>query len=151
MNKQFQLTKKGRTDLETELAELKSRRSDIAEKLQIARDYGDLSENAEYHSARDEQSALEVRIKEIEHILINSAVIKSRKNGKVILGSNVVLTNNGNEKTYTIVGSVEANPLEGKLSNESPIGQALVGKEVGDSVEIELPAGPAVYKVKSIS
>lgn len=151
MNKQFHLTKKGRTDLETELEELKSRRTEIAEKLQIARDYGDLSENAEYHSARDEQSALEVRIKEIQHILLNSDVIRSRKNGKVILGSSVTLKNNGSEKEYTIVGSVEANPLEGKLSNESPIGKALFGKEVGDTVQIELPSGPMKYKVKSIS
>jgi transcription elongation factor GreA len=151
LNKQFQLTKDGISQLQDELDEHISRRSEIAEKLQIARDYGDLAENAEYHSARDEQSALEIRIKEIEHILLNANVIKNRKNGKIILGSKVVLRNNGSEKSYKIVGSVEANPLEGKLSNESPIGKALVGKTVGDKVEIELPGGLAVYKIQAIS
>jgi len=151
MNKQFQLTKQGIKELEAELEELKSRRTGIAEKLQIARDYGDLSENAEYHSARDEQSALEVRVKEIEHILLNANVISGRRSSKVSLGSKVVLKNRSNEQSYILVGSVEANPLEGKISDQSPIGQALVGKEVGEDVEITLPAGPIVYKVKSIS
>ena len=151
MNKQFHLTKEGLAELKSELAELSTRRGEIAEKLQIARDYGDLSENAEYHSARDEQSALEVRAKEIERILLNAEIISTNKSDKVRLGTTVVLKNDKEEVTYTLVGSVEANPLEGKISNESPIGKALIGKVVGDEVEIQLPASSAVYKVKSIS
>ena len=151
MNKQFHLTKEGLAELKNELAELSTRRGEIAEKLQIARDYGDLSENAEYHSARDEQSALEVRAKEIERILLNAEIISTNKSDKVRLGTTVVLKNDKEEVTYTLVGSVEANPLEGKISNESPIGKALIGKVVGDEVEIQLPASSAVYKVKSIS
>lgn len=151
MNKQFHLTKEGLEELKSELSELSTRRGEIAEKLQIARDYGDLSENAEYHSARDEQSALEVRAKEIERILLNAEIISTNKSDKVKLGTTVVLKNDKEEVTYTLVGSVEANPLEGKISNESPIGKALLGKAVGDEVEIQLPASSAVYKVKSIS
>jgi len=151
VNKQFQLTKQGIKELETELDDLKIRRVEIAEKLQIARDFGDLSENAEYHSARDEQAALETRYKEIEHILLNSNVITGHKRSKVSLGSKVVLKNTGGEQTYVLVGSVEANPMQGKISDQSPIGQALLGKIVGDAVEIVLPAGAVLYKVKSIS
>ena len=152
MKKEYHLTKTGIDELREEHDELCARRSEIAEKLQIARDYGDLAENAEYHSARDEQSALEIRVKEIEHILQNAKVINGNgKNGKVALGSEVVLKNGEGKKTYQLVGSVEANPVEGKISDESPIGQALLGKKIGDAVVISLPNGDVDYSVASIS
>ena len=150
MNKKFHLTKEGKKELEDELTQLTSRRKEIAERLQIARDYGDLSENAEYHSARDEQSSLEVRIAEIENILKNSEIIKRKKSSNVGLGSTVVLKNGGPDKVFTVVGSVEANPLEGKISDESPIGQLLLGKSVGDSVEVENHNGKTLYTIKEI-
>lgn len=151
MHKEYRLTKEGVTELETELNELVSKRGEIAEKLKTARDMGDLRENAEYHNARDEQATLEARISEIENILRNVEVMKApQSNGKVDLGSTVVLKGMKGEQTYTIVGSVEANPLESKISDKSPIGQALIGKAVGEEVVITLPAGEMSYKIKTI-
>ena len=146
------ISQEGYDKLKKELDERTSvKRLEIAARIESAKELGDLSENAEYHSARDEQSALEVRAKEIERILLNAEIISTNKSDKVRLGTTVVLKNDKEEVTYTLVGSVEANPLEGKISNESPIGKALIGKVVGDEVEIQLPASSAVYKVKSIS
>ena len=152
MKKEYKLTKEGVTELENELAELVSKRGEIAEKLKTAREHGDLRENAEYHNARDEQASLEARVSEIENILRNVEVMKTPKsNGKVNLGCTVVLKGAKGDQTYTIVGSVEANPLESKISDQSPIGQALIGKAVGDEVTITLPAGETTYKIKTIS
>lgn len=150
MKKQYHLTTEGKVELENELAELKSRRSEIAEKIANARDYGDLSENAEYDAAREEQAQLESRVSELEEILQNADIIKpARSNGIVQVGS-VVELKNGAAVTYQIVGPVEADPLEGKISNESPIGAALMGKKVGDNVTIETPKGTVSYTVVSI-
>ena len=135
MKKVYQITEAGRKELEAELEELKSRRGDIADKIAEARDYGDLSENAEYDSAREEQGLVETRIAEIEDILMNAEEIKARKSNKVQLGSTVELKN-GAKAIYTLVGPVEADPLNGKISNESPLGIALMGKVVGDDVTI---------------
>ncbi len=152
MKKAYQLTAAGKLDLEEELLELKSRRSDIAQKIADARDYGDLSENAEYSAARDEQSQVESRIAEIEEILKNASLIKIKASDKVIVGSAVELKNGEGKKVeYRIVGSVEADPLEGKISNESPIGKALMNKKVGDSATIKTPNGEVTYKVVAIS
>lgn len=150
MKKAYQITAQGRTELEKELIELKGRRSEIASKISEARDYGDLSENAEYDSAREEQGVVETRIAEIEDILINAEEITSKKGGKVQLGSKVELKN-GKTFTYTIVGPVEADPINGKISNESPIGLALMGKKEGESVMISTPRGDTTYKVLAIS
>ena len=150
MKKVYQITSDGKTELEKELAELKERRSEIAEKIAAARDYGDLSENAEYDAAREEQGIVETRVIEIEDILQNFVLIKPKKaNGIVHVGSTVDL-HNGKKVTYTIVGSVEADPLEGKISNESPIGAALMGKKVGDRVVIETPKGQTTYTIDSV-
>ncbi len=152
MHKEYKLTKQGVTELENELSELIGKRGEIAEKLKTAREHGDLRENAEYHNARDEQASLEARISEIENILRNVEVVKSGNgNGKVSLGATVVLKGAKGEQEYTIVGSVEANPLERKISDQSPIGQALIGKQVGDEVTIVLPAGQMQYKIKTVS
>lgn len=131
MKKQFQLTPQGKKDLEKELEELKGRRGAIAEKIAEARDYGDLSENAEYDAAREDQGIVETRIAEIEDILQNAEIIKASKGSSVGLGSTVELKSGAKTFTYTIVGPVEADPMNGKISDESPIGKALMGKRVG--------------------
>jgi transcription elongation factor GreA len=151
MKKTYQLTPSGKQELEQELSELKSRRGSIAQKIADARDFGDLSENAEWDAARDEQAQVETRIAEIEDILLNASIIKTTDNSKIAVGSVVLLTNGAGKKMeYTIVGSVEADPLEGKISDESPIGQALIGKKVNDSFTIKTPGGEVSYSVTEI-
>lgn len=151
MKKVYQLTPAGKLELEKELTELKSQRSDVAQKIADARDYGDLSENAEYDAARAEQGQLETRISEIEEILQNASIIEHTKTSKVAIGVTVVLkSDKGKTVSYAIVGSVEADPLEGKISDESPIGQALLNKKVGDTATIKTPRGEVVYTVEEI-
>ncbi len=151
MKKQFYLTKQGIEELRNELDELLAQRGSIAERIKTAREFGDLSENAEYSSARQEQEKAEGRIAEIEHILQNVEVIARPKvDGKVRLGSRVMLTNNGKTKEFQVVGTVEADPLNGKISDESPIGQALIGKNIGDEVEITTPVETSIYKITEI-
>lgn len=153
MKKLFHLTKDGVKEFETELNELKKQRISIAEKIKIARDFGDLSENAEYASAREEQGRIEGRIAEIEHILNNVTIIKEKSsNGKVALGSTVELRDKkGKTKLFTIVGTVEADPLSGKVSDESPIGKALLGCKIGEEVTLATPSSKLVYSVVKIS
>lgn len=151
MKKQFHLTKEGIEELESELKGLIAKRGPIAERIKTAREFGDLAENAEYISAREEQEKTEGRIAEIENVLQNVEVIKKpRGDSKVQLGSKVTLKN-GSTKEFQVVGTVEADPMNGKISDESPIGQALMGKQVGDQVEIKTPAESATYKITSIS
>jgi len=151
MKKMYQITDEGKKELEAELEELKSRRGAIADKIAEARDFGDLSENAEYDSAREEQGLVESRIAEIEDILLNAEIIKAGKSSKVTLGSKVELKTKGKTVTYSVVGPVEADPLEGKISNESPIGVALMGKKVGDKATISTPKGEIIYELIKIS
>ena len=151
MKKVYQITEKGKGDLEVELADLKSRRGEIAEKIATARDFGDLRENAEYDAARKEQGLVETRIAEIEEILQNAEIIQSSDGSAVVLGSTVELQSSDKTVTYTVVGPVEADPLAGKISNESPIGKELMGKKVGDEVKIKTPKAEMIYIVKSIS
>lgn len=151
MKKTYQITEKGKGDLEVELVDLKSRRGEIAEKIAVARDFGDLRENAEYDAARKEQGLVETRIAEIEEILQNAEIIQSSDGSAVVLGSTVELQSAAKTVTYTVVGPVEADPLAGKISNESPIGKELMGKKVGDEVKIKTPKAEIVYIVKSIS
>ena len=150
MKKHYQITAEGKKELEAELVELKSRRGEVAEKISDARDFGDLSENAEYDAAREEQGLLETRIAEIEEIITNAEIIKASKKSAIGLGSSVELKTGNKTVKYTIVGPVEANPLEGKVSNESPIGMALYGKKVDDKVTISTPKGDIHYTVVSI-
>jgi len=150
MNKVYQITESGQRELEGELEELKSRRGEIADKIAAARDFGDLSENAEYDAAREAQGLLETRITEIETILQNASIIQVGGSSTVTLGSTVELEANGKTVVYTVVGPVEADPLEGKVSNESPIGQALMGKAVGDTVTISTPKGELAYAVVAL-
>jgi transcription elongation factor GreA len=151
MKKQFYLTKEGVEELKSELEELTALRGPIAERIKTAREFGDLSENAEYSSARQEQERVESRIAEIENILQNVELIKKPKgDSKVQLGSTVTLKD-GDVKTFQVVGTVEADPLNGKISDESPIGKALMGKKVGDEVVIKTAADNHSYKITSIS
>lgn len=151
MKKTYQITEEGKKELELELEELKSRRGEIADKIAAARDFGDLSENAEYDAAREEQGLVETRIAEIEDILQNASIIQAKKSSTVGLGSRVELKKGDKIAVYTLVGPVEANPLEGKISNESPIGLELINKKVGDSVTITTPKGETTYEVVKIS
>lgn len=151
MKKEYQITEQGKKELETEAVELKSRRGEIADKIAAARDFGDLSENAEYDAARQEQGLVETRIAEIEDILQNASIISTKNKSEVGLGSAVEMKMGDKIVNYTVVGPVEANPLEGKISDESPIGQELIGKKVGDSVTIVTPKGELTYEVVKIS
>ena len=150
MKKQYQITIEGQKELSLELTTLISRRSEVAAKIAEAREFGDLSENAEYDVAREEQGLVETRIAEIEDILQNSEIIKGGSKSKVTLGSQVELKLGKKQFVYSIVGPVEADPLAGKISNESPIGLALFGKKVGDSATIVTPKGEVTYEIANI-
>lgn len=147
MKKTINLTPAGYAELEKELAELVAQRPAIAERIATARAFGDLSENQEYTDARTEQKNVENRIIEIEDTLKNAVLIKTRKSDKVSIGSTVEINMAGKDFTYTIVGPVEANPLEGKVSHESPIGKLLLGRKTGE----EFDFNDKKVKVKSVN
>ena len=134
--KTVDLTKEGKAELEKELKERVAEREVIKEKIATARAFGDLSENEDYSAARGEQKLNERRIAEIEDILKNAKVIANRGHEKVSMGAKVTVSLNGKKYTYSIVGPVEANPLEGRISDASPIGKALLGKRAGDAYEL---------------
>lgn len=151
-NNEFHLTAEGIQSLKDELVELTTnKRGEIAERLKEAKADGDLSENAMYDAARDDQSFVEGRIAEIEHILKHATVISNKSGGVVALGSKVHVELEQGEQKYVIVGSTEANPDEGKISDQSPIGRALLGKKAGDEVEVEVPSGVIVYKIRHVA
>jgi transcription elongation factor GreA len=151
VKKLYHLTQAGIDELKAEHASLISQRSGVADRIRQARELGDLSENAEYQTAREEQDRLEARISEVEHILQNTQLIKKPKSsGEVKLGSTVKLKD-GVTHTFQVVGTIEADPLNGKVSDESPIGKALMGRKVGDKVELKTPAETAIYKIIEIS
>lgn len=135
IKKNISLTAEGKKDLEKELQELIDSRPAIAERIATARAFGDLSENEEYSSARNEQKLAESRIIEIQDILKNAKVIRGGKRDSVVLGATVVLDMGGKSVEYALVGPTEANPLEGKISNESPIGKAIFGHKAGEIVD----------------
>jgi transcription elongation factor GreA len=146
--KSVNITAEGRKDLEKELEQLISQRPAIAERIATARAFGDLSENEEYSAARGEQKVVEGRILELQGILKNAKIIRTGKKEKVAMGVTVVVESGSKKQTFMVVGAVEANPLEGKISNESPIGQALIGLKVGETAK--LPNGK-VYKIVELS
>lgn len=152
-NKQFHLTKQGVAELKAELEDLLAQRGAIAERIKTAREFGDLGENMEYTAARQDQERNENRVAEIEHILQNAHLIDKPKNDdEVELGNKVKLKNDsGKTKEFQVVGTVEADPLEGKISDESPLGKAVLGKKRGEEVEIKTPSETAVYKIVDIS
>lgn len=147
MKKTINITKEGKAELEKELAELIAQRPAIAERIATARAFGDLSENQEYTDARAEQKNVENRILEIQDTLKDAVIIRNRKSDKVVIGTSVTIDMGGKEFQYSIVGPVEANPLEGKVSHESPIGKELLGRKAGESFDFN---GKKV-KIKSIN
>jgi transcription elongation factor GreA len=148
----YYLTKERLEELKNELEDLKkNKRAEVSERLKHAKEYGDLSENAEYAEAREEQSAVESRIFELEEILKKVVVIKkSAGDDRVEVGSTVTAKRGDQILKYTIVGSYEARPEEGKISDESPIGQAFLKRKVGDSVVVNTPSGQVVYQITKI-
>lgn len=156
MNKEVVMTYAGMRAVEDELEQLKTvKRKEVAEKIKVARGYGDLSENSEYDEAKNEQGMLEARIAELEKVLKHARVLDETElsNEKVSVGSHVKIKDeDGDEDEYDITGSTEADPMNGKISDESPVGAALIGHAVGDKVEINLPSGATVcYEVIEIS
>lgn len=155
MAKTIKLTEDGKKKLQDELEYLKTAgRTDIAEKIKIARGYGDLSENSEYDEAKNEQAKIEARIVELESILKNVEIITDIKGAKtVMVGITVKVRNEktGKEAEYKLVGSTEADPRNGKISDECPVGKALLGKKVGDKAVAETSGGEIEFTVLSIT
>lgn len=147
------LTKEGKEELEKELNDLVLvKRAEITERIKIARDFGDLSENAEYDAAKNEQAMIEGEILEIENKLKYAVIIKEAKKGTVSLGSKVTFVDDdlNEEFTYEIVGTTEADVELGRISNESPIGNALLGHKAGDNIKVSVPAGITSITIKQV-
>lgn len=147
IKKSINLTAEGKKELEKELDELIKSRPAIAERIATARAFGDLSENEEYSSARNEQKVAEGRILEIQEILKSAKIIRGGKKDQVVLGAKIDIDFGGKNMSYTLVGPTEANPLEGKISNESPIGKALLGRKAGETFDFN----NKIIKIKEIS
>jgi len=146
------MTKEGLAELKTEYDQLINvRRKEVAERIKNAREFGDISENAEYESSREEQAFVEGRISELEDILNNVELMaKNTQKNEVALGCKVRLHIDGVEEEFQLVGAPEANPSEKKISHESPLGQALLGKKIGEKVNFEAPVGKLTYTVLAI-
>ena len=150
MNKYY-LTKERLEEIKKELDDLKNKkRVEIADKLRNAKEYGDLSENAEYAQAREEQASVETRIFELEELLPKVSIIQKSEGGVVKMGSTVVVKKGTSEFRYTIVGSYEAKPEEGKISDESPLGRAFMNRKTGEKVTVTAPMGSVTYEVLKV-
>ncbi len=148
------ITKENKIALESELKELTGpKRTEIIKTIEYAKSLGDLSENAEYHSAREEQAKLEERIAIIEYVLKHSVVVEGSQDGTITIGSTVVVKKMGevNTRTFAIVGSEETDMLSGKISYKSPIGSALINKKKGDVISVTAPRGTVEYEIVSVS
>ncbi len=146
------MTQEGKEKLEQELHYLKTeRRQEVVERIKVARDFGDLSENSEYDAAKDEQAFVESRIAQVEKMIRNAVIIENddQNPNMVSLGKSVTFQElpDGDKETYTIVGSAEADPFEGKISNDSPMAQSLIGQEVGSEVSVTTPGGEIYVKI----
>jgi len=146
------LTAEGLAKIKKEYQELMGkRRQEIAQRIQKARELGDLTENAEYDAAREEQAQVEGRIAELEEMMKRAKVVKNSKHPKAIdVGCRVRVHLEGKDEEFYLVGAPEADPTKGKISNESPLGQALLGKKVGEKIEVEAPVGKLIYKILDI-
>ncbi|OHA08742.1 MAG: transcription elongation factor GreA [Candidatus Sungbacteria bacterium RIFCSPLOWO2_01_FULL_59_16] len=146
------ISPEGLERLKRELEEFKTaRRREIAERLEAAKALGDLSENAEYQEAKEAQSLNEARIQELEEMLRDVVLIKKPSNARTVqIGATIEVESGRGRETFTIVGSEEADPLAGRISNESPMGRAFLGRSVGDTVDIKTPGGNDAYKVRKI-
>ena len=145
-NDNFILTVEGRAKLEEELHYLETeKRAEIGERIKVAREFGDISENSEYDDAKNEQGMMEARIAEITRILSEATVVNApKRSNKVNIGSTVTVDMGGRERVFTIVGAAESDVASGKISNESPVGAALIGKKKGDHIETTGPTGRAI-------
>ncbi|WP_313803185.1 transcription elongation factor GreA [Cytobacillus sp.] len=155
MEKVFPMTQAGKEKLEQELEYLKSvKRKEVVERIKIARSFGDLSENSEYDSAKEEQAFVEGRITTIENMIRNAKIISEDEmsGDTVTLGRSVTFIElpDGEEETYTIVGSAEADPFDGKISNDSPIAKSLIGHKVGEEVKVQTPGGEMDVRIITI-
>lgn len=153
--KKHYMTSEGKKKLEDELEYLRTeRRKEVVERIKVARSFGDLSENSEYDAAKDEQAFVESRIQQIEQMVRNAVIIEDDKSNPdmVSIGKSVTFKElpDGDEEKYTIVGSAEADPFEGKISNDSPIAKGLMGKKVGDSVVINTPGGEMKVEIVQV-
>jgi transcription elongation factor GreA len=154
--KEFPMTVEGKEKLEQELEYLKTvKRKEVVERIKVARSFGDLSENSEYDSAKEEQAFVEGRITTLENMIRNAKIIEDdgTNSNVVSLGKTVTFIElpDGEEESYTIVGSAEADPFEGKISNDSPIAKSLLGKQVSDQVTVQTPGGEMFVKIIKIS
>ncbi|MDD5567315.1 MAG: transcription elongation factor GreA [Patescibacteria group bacterium] len=154
-DKEAYITQEGYERLKKELEDLKNnKRKEIANRIQEAKELGDLSENAEYAEAKNEQAFIEGRVIQLENLLKNVTIIESNKtplNKNIVqVGSVIELKTGNRNQTYTIVGSNEADPESGKISNESPLGQAFLGRKIGEQVEVAIPAGKVTYTITNI-
>ncbi|MCL6616350.1 MAG: transcription elongation factor GreA [Anoxybacillus ayderensis] len=153
--KTYPMTQEGKQKLENELEQLKTvRRKEVVERIKIARSFGDLSENSEYDAAKDEQAFVESRIQMLENMIRNAKIIEEdlESTDVVSLGRTVTFIElpDGEEESYTIVGSAEADPFEGKISNDSPIAKSLIGRRVGEEVTVHTPGGDMVVKIVAV-
>ncbi|QUG42183.1 transcription elongation factor GreA [Psychrobacillus sp. INOP01] len=153
--KQYPMTVAGKQKLQDELTHLITvKRKEVVERIKIARSFGDLSENSEYDSAKEDQAFVEGRISTLESMIRNAVIIEEEGNNDIVtLGKTVTFVEipDGDEETYTIVGSAEADPIEGLISNDSPIAKGLIGKSTGDRVKILTPGGEMDVEIKTIS
>lgn len=144
------VTEEGLQKLKDELEALKNRREEIARNIEEAKQLGDLSENASYHEAREAQSFNEGRVSELEDLIRNASIIEKQLGDRIGLGTTVEAQSESETKVFTIVGSEEANPAEGRVSHESPVGRAFIGRRRGDNVEVDTPKGMIPYTVISV-
>ncbi|TFB24887.1 transcription elongation factor GreA [Filobacillus milosensis] len=153
--KSFYMTEEGKAKLEQELDELKTvRRPEVVERIKVARSFGDLSENSEYDAAKDEQAFVEARVAQVENMIRNAVIIENDdENSDVVqLGKSVKFIElpDGDEEEYQIVGSAESDPFEGRISNDSPMAQSLLGKKIGDQVTVQTPGGEIDVKIVEV-
>ncbi len=152
MSEHVYVTQEGLAKLKAELHELKTvRKREVANRIEKAKDLGDLSENAEYADAKDEMSFIDGRMIELEDTINRAKIIEAGGTDVVNIGCTVEIEGGGQKKTYTIMGSSEADPAAGRISNETPLARALLGKKVGDTIEVRLPSGAMTYTIKLIS
>src|SRR5690625_3508331 len=153
--KSYYMTEEGKEKIEQELHVLKTeKRKEVVERIKIARDFGDLSENSEYDSAKEEQAFVETRIAQLEKMIRNAVIIENDEENQDVVGLGKKVTfielPDGEEETYVIVGSAEADPFEGKISNDSPIAKSLIGKETGAEVMVPTPGGEIKVKIVNV-
>lgn len=151
VNQKIELTQSGYDEIVAELAQLKEKHQPAVDRVALARSYGDLSENAEYQAAREDLSFLDARIEELENVIAQAKVIHHSTQSTVKVGSKVTLKHGKKTLEYQVVTAWEANPVENKISSDSPLGKALLGKKPGETFEVEVPAGVQKYELVKVS